>query len=154
MLKKIGLLLLLALVVIQFFRPEQTNPEASASSDFLAVSQAPAPIGKILRQSCYDCHSHETTWPWYAQVAPVSWMVSNHVKDGRKHLNFSTWGEYPAKKQDHKLEECAEEVHKAAMPMVNYTWLHSDAKLSAEQRKQLVNWFERYRQQLQQPGAL
>lgn len=99
----------------------------------------------MLNNACYDCHSNTTVYPWYSQIAPVSWWLKRHIDEVRAELNFSEWGDYSAKKADHKLEECGEKVEKGAMPLNSYTWTHRDAKLSADQRKVLTEFFEKLR---------
>jgi hypothetical protein len=96
----------------------------------------------MLKNACNDCHSYDTNYPWYSKVAPVSWWIQDHIKEGRSHLNFSIWGSYKPKKAAHKMEECAEEVGEGKMPMNNYTWMHSEAKLSDAQLSELITWFE------------
>ncbi|MFN0015662.1 MAG: heme-binding domain-containing protein, partial [Saprospiraceae bacterium] len=89
---------------------------------------------------CYDCHSYETRYPWYAQIAPVSWWLSGHVKGGREHLNFNTFAALTAEDRAHALEEIAETVELGEMPLGSYTWIHSSARLSDEQKAALVAW--------------
>jgi hypothetical protein len=141
MAKKIGLGLLALLILIQFFRIDKTNPESDPAQDFLTITQAPAEVATIVKAACYDCHSHESKYPWYTNIAPVSWVIGHHIEEGREHLNFSTWATYPQGKADHKLEECAEEVQKDKMPMKPYVLMHSEAKLTPEQKTMLVDWF-------------
>ncbi|HMQ48440.1 MAG TPA: heme-binding domain-containing protein [Saprospiraceae bacterium] len=143
--KKIGLGLLAVLVIIQFIRIDKTNPAVEPGKDFLAAAGVPAETGQLIKAACYDCHSHHTIYPWYTNVAPVSWWIKKHINEGRKHLNFSTWADYDAKKKDHKLEECVEEVKEGHMPIASYTWMHPEAKLSQQQKEQLVAWFDAYR---------
>lgn len=146
MVKKIALALVAILIIIQFFRIDKTNPEVIAENDFIQMVQPEENIQAILRTSCYDCHSNETNYPWYTNIAPVSWWVKDHINDGRKHLNFSEWGTYKEKRQNHKLEECYEEVEEGEMPMESYLIMHGEAKLSADQKNELVHWFkEKYR---------
>ena len=133
-LKRILLALVILFIAIQFIPVERSNPAESAPLD------VPSAIAPILKSSCFDCHSNQTVWPWYSKVAPVSWVIADHVEDGRRHLNFSTWYEYSPKKQLKKLDELAEEVEEGKMPMEQYLYLHSEAKLSAEQKEKLVNW--------------
>ena len=140
--KKVLLLLLAAFVIMQFFRIDKTNPKVDKAKDFIALTKPSADIEKMIRSACYDCHSHETEYPWYSNVAPVSWIMGNHIEEGREHLNFSVWGDYNAEKANHKLHECAEEVEEGEMPISNYTWTHGDAKLSDKQKKELAEWFE------------
>lgn len=137
--------LLVLLIVIQVFRIDKTNPPADPSKDLVVLMQPPPHIAVMLKESCYDCHSNATTYPWYTNVAPVSWWIKNHINDGRKHLNFSTWGNYTTRKADHKLEECVEMTEEGEMPMYSYTVLHGKAKLSKEQQAQLVSWFNSLR---------
>jgi hypothetical protein len=141
MFKKILLTLLVLFVLIQFFRIDKTVPEFDRSKDFMEITQPIADVRGILITTCYDCHSHETRYPWYSQVAPVSWWVKHHINDGKKHLNFSEWGLYSAKKADHKLDECIEEVGDGKMPLKSYTWTHEDAQLSKDQVKLLEDFF-------------
>ena len=140
--KKILIVLLVIFGVMQFFRINKTNPKVEKAKDFLAIAQPPADIEKIIRSACYDCHSNETVYPWYSNVAPVSWFLEHHIEEGREHLNFSVWGDYPEKKANHKLHECEEEVEEGEMPLNSYTWTHGDAKLSSEQKEKLADWFK------------
>lgn len=139
--KKILLVLLAAFIVMQFFRIDTTNPTFEAKNDFIAMTNPPEEVTQILRAACYDCHSHETKYPWYSQVAPISWWVKHHIDEGKEHLNFSEWGTYSEKKADHKLEECAEEVEEGEMPLDSYTWVHGEAKLSIDQKETLEDFF-------------
>lgn len=139
--KKILLILLGVFVVMQFFRITKTNATVVASNDFISITQPNAEVKALLESACYDCHSNQTRYPWYSEVAPVSWWLQHHVDEGKEHLNFSEWGTYSEKRSDHKLEECAEEVEHGEMPLDSYTWTHSDAKLTAEQRELLEDFF-------------
>lgn len=125
------------LVLIQLARPTQTNPPTTAEI------QAPAEVVTLLKRSCYDCHSNETKWPWYSQVAPVSWLVSRDVNDGRKHLNFSDWESYEPGRKLKKFKEIEEEVGEGEMPMAIYLPLHPEAKLTDAERTLLVEWAKR-----------
>lgn len=138
--KKILYGVLGALALAQLVQITKTNP--AVESDFIAQTNAPADVAKMLREACYDCHSNETKFPWYTYINPVGWWVGHHIDEGREHLNFSTWAKYDAKAQAHKLEECAEEVAEGKMPLKSYTWAHGEAKLTDAQKKQLAEWFE------------
>ena len=140
--KKILIGLLVVFVIIQFFRIDKTNPKVDATKDFINVNQTPDNIAGILKTSCYDCHSYESKYPWYTNIAPVSWFVKHHINEGREHLNFSEWGNYSAKDQAHASEECAEEVEEGEMPLTSYTLIHGDAKLSKEDKALLESYFE------------
>ena len=108
--KKILLLLLAVFVIMQFFRIDRTNPKVNKAKGFIALTNPPAEIESMIRSACYDCHSNETEYPWYSNVAPVSWIIGNHVEEGREYINFSTWADYSEDKANHKLHECEEEV--------------------------------------------
>ena len=134
---------------IQLVPVERTNPPVTG--------EVPAPddVMAILQRSCWDCHSNETRWPWYSRVAPVSWLVAEDVEDGRRHANFSAWDGYDAKDSDEVLEEVIEVMEKAEMPIWQYTLVHGDAKLSADERERLIAWAREMRAEngAPQPGA-
>lgn len=142
---KILLGILALLVIIQLFRIDKKQPAVNRPDDFIAMTNAPAEVASLLKTACYDCHSDESVFPWYSNIAPVSWWLKHHIDEGRYHLNFSTWGTYAGKKKDHKLEECVEMTEEKEMPLDSYTWIHKDAKLSDQQRKLLTDWFNSQR---------
>ncbi len=126
--------IIILIIVIQFIPVKKDNPPAF--SDF----EGPENIKAILKRSCYDCHSNLTRWPWYSQIAPISWLISDDVHEGREHLNFSKWDSYSSKKQANKIEEIWEHVEKGEMPIKAYLYLHSKARLSAADKEALKNW--------------
>ena len=134
--------LIFILILIQVIRPDMTNSETDTKVDFITITQPNEEIVSILKTSCYDCHSNETEYPWYMQIVPVSWWTMNHVDDGREDLNFSVWGDYSAKRQKHKLKESVEMIEEKEMPLDSYTWMHSEASLSKDQRRALSEWLK------------
>ncbi len=124
----------IAFVAAQLVRCSHENPAVTAEI------QAPGEVQQILERSCYDCHSHETRWPWYSQVAPVSWLVAHDVDEGREHLNFSTWNALSEKTKSKAKQEIAEVVEKGEMPVAYYVPLHAEAKLSDEDKKKIRAW--------------
>ena len=112
------------LVLIQFIRIDKTNPPADPAKDFIALKNPPQAVANMLKASCYDCHSNKSTYPWYTNVAPVSWWVKRHITEGRQELNFSEWGDYTPKKAAHKLDESYEMVTEGEMPLSSYTLMH------------------------------
>lgn len=128
--------LLIAGAAIQFVPLDKTNPPITSD-----IPTSPE-VKSILRKSCYDCHSNETIWPWYSNVAPVSWLVASDVHEGRRELNFSTWDRYDAGKQAHKIHEIWEEVETDEMPLWFYKPLHPEAELSAEDMATLKAWVQ------------
>ncbi|MCB0430753.1 MAG: heme-binding domain-containing protein [Flavobacteriales bacterium] len=131
------------LLLIQVFRIDKSNPNAAPEKDFIAMTNPPPGVASLLKTACYDCHSDLTTYPWYTNIAPVSWWIKRHINEGRKHLNFSLWGDYNAKKASHKMEECYELVSEGEMPLSSYVWVHAEAALNTEQRKALTDFFLR-----------
>lgn len=147
MTKKIIIAIIVAFGAIQLLPiTDRKETKADTAGDFLTVVQPGESVGKVLQAACYDCHSNQTEYPWYAELAPVSWWIDGHVEDGTKHLNFSEWTAYDAKKADHKLEECVEMLENGEMPLESYTWLHEGARLSPAQREELVSFFKELRQ--------
>jgi hypothetical protein len=134
--KKVFMLLVIGLLAIQFVPVERSNPP---ERDQLA---APAPIETILRRACYDCHSNETRWPWYAGVAPISFLLDRDVREGRQELNFSIWDRYQQRRKSRKLKEIVKELEGGDMPPWYYVPMHPDAKLSQADRQTIMKWFK------------
>lgn len=132
---KLGAGAVLALAVaIQFVPVDRTNPPVRT------VMDAPAGVDSILRRACWDCHSNETDWPWYAYVAPVSWYVADDVHEARADMNFTEWpADDPEEAQD-LVEEIGEQIEADAMPPNEYRWMHPEARLTPEQRRRLMDW--------------
>ncbi|GHM99735.1 heme-binding protein [Cytophagales bacterium WSM2-2] len=141
--RKILVAVLAVVVIIQFIRPERNISKSEGPNEIQTKYQVPPEVLSILKQSCYDCHSNNTNYPWYANVQPVGWWIQrSHVNDGKRHLNFSEYATYAEKKAKHKFEEIADEVKSGGMPLSSYTWMHHSAVLSPEQAKTLVDWAE------------
>lgn len=141
--KKVLIVLLVAFVIIQFFRIDKTNPPVNTGTDFLVIKNTPENVAKIIRTSCYDCHSNESKYPWYSNIQPFGWFLKDHIEDGRKHFNLSTFATYTPKRQAHKLNEAAGEVEKGDMPLNSYVLGHSEANLNVEQKALLINYFRK-----------
>jgi hypothetical protein len=130
-----GLLgLVLAFAAIQLVPVSRSSPPVEAEV------VASANVRAVLRRACYDCHSNETTWPWYSRVAPVSWLVARDVREGRREVNFSDWSRYAPERQLKKLKECREQVGEGKMPPWFYVVAHREAALSAEDQALLREW--------------
>ncbi|MBK9328002.1 MAG: heme-binding domain-containing protein [Sphingobacteriales bacterium] len=138
--RKILLSILLALIVIQFFHPVKNQDAELLSTDITKVHPVPEDVLTILKTSCYDCHSNNTVYPWYNNIQPVAWWLSNHVKEGKEHLNFSDFGSYPEKKAKHKLQEVKEAIEENEMPLTSYTIIHRNAALNDAQKKLVLDW--------------
>jgi len=136
--KKIVLGLAAFGVLIQLLpAPAKTNPPTDPARTFAATMKPPAAVQNIFNRACRDCHSNETQWPWYANVAPVSWPVRNHVNEGRKHLNFSEWlNDWST------LEDICKSVRENTMPLPYYDWMHPEAKLTPAERASVCEWVD------------
>lgn len=144
-LKRFFQLLLLALIVIQFFRPAKNKSEDISKNDITTLYAVPQDVQHILKTSCFDCHSNNTVYPWYAEVQPVTWWLNSHIQDGKKDLNFSEFASYSPRRQYRKLEEVNELVKENEMPLDSYLWIHKDAKLTDQQKLTLASWVEAVR---------
>jgi hypothetical protein len=149
MVKKILYGLLIALVLIQFIRPERNISEVPSENDIRVHYAVPAEVESILKRACFDCHSNNTYYPWYTNIQPVGWWLQNHINEGKGELNFSEFAAYSPKKADHKLEEVVEMVEEKEMPLESYTWVHKDAVLNAQEIETLVNWANSLRATIQ-----
>jgi hypothetical protein len=126
-----------ALAILQCFNPARENP--AVKRDFITLAGPPAPVAASLRAACYDCHSSATVWPWYARLAPVSWLIASDVRAGRAHLNLSDWPVEPAA-QAKQLDRINEVVDYREMPPRKYTLLHAGARLADAQRQAILDW--------------
>ncbi|OEK08893.1 cytochrome C [Flavivirga aquatica] len=142
--KKILVALLIALVLIQFYRPEKNNAEYRDVSAFETETKPSNKVAAILESKCYDCHSNKTEYPWYAQVAPVSFWLHDHIEEGNEHFNLSNWSTYSDKKKDHKLDELIEEVEEGEMPLKSYTWMHGS--ITEEEKEVIIVWAKKARE--------
>lgn len=140
--KKILVALLLILVGLQFIRRDKTNPPVDSSKDFITNIDASSEMKSFIKNACYDCHSHETTYPWYSHVAPLSFWIHGHIKGGRMKLNFSEWSDYTDKEQRHHLEECVEVLEEKRMPLKSYERTHEKAALTDDQKAAMMQWFD------------
>jgi len=147
-LRKILLAVLIILIGIQFIRPAKNNGVLDNPKEIGKIVQVPENIKLILKTACYDCHSNQTFYPWYSEIMPLGWWLNHHVEEGKEHLNFSVFGDYSKKRQDHKLEEVKEETEEKEMPLESYTWYHKNASLSDDQIKLIVDWVDAARKEL------
>ena len=147
-LKIIAIIIVSAFVVIQFFRPDFTNPPVNQAETLQADTQVPENVQTLLKRSCNDCHSNESVHPWYARIQPSAWFLADHIAEGRRKLNFSVWNTYETRRKNRKLEEICEQVQTKAMPLPSYLWIHRSAKMSDDDIKTLCDWTEVERMRL------
>ena len=128
------------LAAAQLRQPDRTNPPHDPALSFEAAAKPSFVVASSVKRACYDCHSNETVWPWYSQVAPVSWLLAYDVKEGREELNFSTWQRYEAKTQRKKLRETVETLNEGEMPPWYYRLVHAPARVSDADRQAIIAW--------------
>ncbi len=133
--KRVVIVIVLSLLIIQLIRPEKN----SSTINELELSDFPLEITNILQQSCLDCHSNSTNYPWYSNIAPISWIIANHVNEGKEHLNFSAWENYNKNQKEHMLDELEHVVKLNKMPLKSYLLMH-DVALSELEKKFLLEW--------------
>ena len=140
--KKILVILLVAFILIQFFPIDKNNPAPTPQMDFLTIKNTPESTAKLIRNGCYDCHSNESKYPWYSNFQPVAWFLKDHIDEGRRKLNFSTFATYEPKRQAHKLAEAIEQIEKGEMPLDSYIIAHSEAKFSEAQKQEVIQYLK------------
>ncbi|UEQ77484.1 heme-binding domain-containing protein [Chryseobacterium arthrosphaerae] len=138
-----GILIFLIMQVIQPVR--NIDYGQVPTSDISKVYQIPENVQSILRTSCYDCHSNSTDYPVYGYIQPFSFFLENHIREGKKELNFNEWAHYSQRKQSNKLDAVENQIKQRKMPLSSYLYLHHDAKLSDEKIKEIVDWIESVR---------
>ena len=149
-LRAIVFLFVILFLAAQIKRPARTNPPVDETQTINASTQMTPQVSGIIDRSCRDCHSNKTVWPWYSNVAPVSWFVIGHVNEGRQMMNLSEWGRLDREQQDRKLRQICDEVQDGAMPLSSYTPMHPGSTLSEQDKKTLCDWIDAERARLAQ----
>jgi hypothetical protein len=139
LLKKTAIFTVITLILIQFIHVDKTNPKVDKELEV----KAPKDVMHILKRSCYDCHSYETKWPAYSNIAPISFVVASHVKDARAAMNFSTWKLIDSKIKVQRLKRAIQTVNNGMMALPSYLYAHKNAKLSTDEKKIISAWFEK-----------
>lgn len=143
--KYILLAIILIIVGLQFFPGLPENKTENPDLSIVISPALPKDVDAILTKACNDCHSYSPNWPWYAHVAPVSFYIGDHVKEGREHFNLSEWGTYSPKRQKHKAKEAIEEIKEGGMPIESYLKLHPEARLTDDEKQTLIDFFNMVR---------
>lgn len=153
--KIIGIVLAIGLIVIQFFGIKKNQSTEEQINHISTQFIVPADVENIFKTSCYDCHSNNTIYPWYAGVQPIAWWLQGHVNEGKEELNFDEFAQYNPRRQFKKIEELEEMINEGEMPLPSYTIIHSNATLSALQKETLINWAKSLRQEIKgkSPGS-
>jgi len=148
MIRKILVILLIILIVIQFIRPARNIGAVASSTDIMHYVHVPDTVMRMLQTSCYDCHSNNTVYPWYTNINPVGFWMRSHVNDGKRAINFSDLSKFDKRKLDHRLKDIAEQVENKGMPLWSYTLIHTYAKLDSGQVQLIKNWTETARKEV------
>ena len=148
--KKILLAILIVLVGIQFIQPARNQSGQVLTTDMARMYKMPDTVQAILKSACNDCHSNNTNYPWYTYVQPIGWILDNHVRNGKKELNFSEFGSYTLRRQRSKLKSISNQVKDGDMPLYSYTIMHKNARLAKEQKQLIIEWAQKTKDSLEQ----
>lgn len=140
--KQIGTAALALLMLAQFVPAGTRNPTSMPAQSIYATQTVPGAVRSVFENSCNDCHSNQTRWPWYSRVAPLSWMIAHDVHAGRKHFNLSEWGSYTGRQKEEKLESICEQITNGDMPDSKYAFVHRKVRLTQDQRDAVCDWVE------------
>lgn len=135
-----GFAIVAALIIIQFIQPASNLGRQALPTDLTKTIQVPKNVETILKRACYDCHSNNTTYLWYDNIQPARWLVEYHIRHGKAALNFSEFGTYSARKQMNKLKAISNSMKEESMPIPSYTKIHATARLTKEEREQIILW--------------
>lgn len=143
LLKGIGCAVVVLAAGIQLVRPARTNPGTDESRALFARAQIPPQAAAVLQRACRDCHSNNTRWPWYSQVAPVSWFVIEHVNHGRSHFNYSDWAQYDGEAAARLIKNSCDLARQGEMPLPSYVRMHGETRLTPADVEALCSWTPR-----------
>ena len=138
--KKILLAILIVLIVIQFIQPARNKNGQVLATDISKIYSLPQSVQATLKTACYDCHSNNTNYPWYTNIQPVGWMMARHIKEGKEELNLSEFGSYSERRQLSKLRSIENSIKDGSMPISSYTIIHKNARLTKEEKAQIIDW--------------
>ena len=132
--------MLVVLIVIQFIQPAHNKSEQLLPTDIAKIYNVPDSVLQVLKSACYDCHSNNTNYPWYAKIQPLAWFMARHVKNGKADLNFSEFASYSVRKQKSKLQSIANTIRDGEMPISSYKLMHKNASLTQEKKTLIIGW--------------
>ncbi|MBA3648724.1 MAG: heme-binding domain-containing protein [Chitinophagales bacterium] len=151
--KKVILALVILFIAVQFIQPARNNNNGQVlSTDIARIVSVPDGILDIFKNSCYDCHSNYTRYPWYSCIQPGGWWMASHIKNGKENLNFSQFGNYSKRMQRNKLREMARSIDDESMPIPAYAIIHKNAKLTKTQKTSVLDWINKTKESLSQPN--
>lgn len=130
-------------VIMQFIRPDRNYTGQVNDQNMIQVYHASDTIRQIIQQSCIDCHSNNTKYPWYANVQPIGWLLDYDIRNGKEELNLDEFAAYSKRRRISKLKSMKNQVNEGEMPLPSYTWMHKEVRLSGLQKTQLINWLDK-----------
>jgi hypothetical protein len=139
-LAKIILSAVIFLIIIQFIQPARNTSDGISATDISKTVRIPESVQALLKNTCYDCHSNNTDYPWYSNIQPIGWLMAYDIKRAKNELNFSEFGSYSQRRQSSKLEGIANSIRDGIMPLSSYKMMHKNAQLSANEKTLLINW--------------
>ncbi|WP_341214884.1 heme-binding domain-containing protein [uncultured Wocania sp.] len=146
--KIVALVLLVCFVGIQFMPTELNQSDVVPKTDFLLINNPPENISTLLQESCYDCHSNNTDYPWYNKIQPTAWFLENHIADGKEVLNFNEWDAYSNRRKNSKLKSIIGQVEDDEMPLSSYALIHKNAKLSKSEKILIIDYMKNLKENL------
>ena len=147
--KKILIIGFVIFLLMQLYQPARNESyEQELTANFTKMYDVPKDVETILRTSCYDCHSNNTNYPLYSYIQPARFFMEEHIKDGKKDLNFNEFGKYSKRKQENKLEAIIKQIKSDEMPLASYTLLHKNAIVTPAQKEEVINWINKIKDSL------
>lgn len=146
--KKVLLATGIVFIAIQFIQPAKNISSQVSATDISKTIPVPDNVQVILVNACYDCHSNNTNYPWYAYIQPVGWLLGSHIADAKGKLNFNEFGNLSSRRQISKLDGIANSIKDGIMPLSSYKLMHKSANLSDNEKAILINWAQQSRDSL------
>lgn len=137
----LAVLVVAIVLVIQVIPVERNVSTVQPGQSFEKTEKVPANVAAILKVSCYDCHSNNTRYPWYSELQPGAWFMAQHIKKGRDELNFDEFNNYSKRRKKAKIKSVISQIEKEEMPLRSYRMMHGNARLSADEKKELLDFF-------------
>ncbi|WP_228512836.1 heme-binding domain-containing protein [Planobacterium oryzisoli] len=137
----LAVLVVAIVLVIQFIPVERNVSTVAPGQSFEKTEKVPANVAAILKVSCYDCHSNNTRYPWYSELQPGAWFMARHIKKGKEELNFDEFNNYSKRRKKAKIRSIISQIEKDEMPLKSYRMMHGNARLSADKKKELLDFF-------------
>ncbi len=137
----LSVIVVAVVLAIQFIPVERNVSTVPAGQSFERTEKVPANVAAILKVSCYDCHSNNTRYPWYSELQPGAWFMARHIKKGKEELNFDEFNNYSKRRKKAKIKSIISQIEKDEMPLKSYSMMHGNARLSADKKKELLDFF-------------